>query len=207
MRRRFAVVPIAKTSVLGVCAVLFVPSLGAFHWQRPSPAAESVAAGRIATAVTRAAVASQAEGRILSDVNPKENFKDLDGDAVLSKIATMPIREWNYKAQEASVRHLGPTAQDFHAAFGLGDDRSTINGIDADGVALRAIQALEARSRAQHANILEDTRALADANDSLVLENTERRAEIAALRGQIVRMRLELKRLRDRRPAADARSR
>jgi Chaperone of endosialidase len=75
-------------------------------------------------------------------VNPKENFRDLDGQDVLAKIASMPIREWNYKAQDAAVRHVGPTAQDFHAAFGLGEDPLRISTIDADGIALAAIQAL-----------------------------------------------------------------
>ena len=85
----------------------------------------------------------------LSDVNSKENFRDLSGDDVLAKIAAMPIREWNYKSQEASIRHMGPTAQDFHAAFGLGEDPLRISTIDADGVALAGVQALEARSRRQ----------------------------------------------------------
>ncbi len=78
----------------------------------------------------------------LSDVNTKENFRDLGGDDVLAKLARMPIREWNYKTQGASIRHAGPTAQDFHAAFGLGEDPLHISTVDADGIALRAIQAL-----------------------------------------------------------------
>jgi hypothetical protein len=78
----------------------------------------------------------------VSDVNMKENFRDLLADDVLAKIARMPIREWNYKAQDAAIRHVGPTAQDFHAAFGLGEDPLRISTIDADGIALRAIQAL-----------------------------------------------------------------
>jgi hypothetical protein len=78
----------------------------------------------------------------LSDVNAKENFSDLDGDEVLAKLARMPIREWNYKTQDSAIRHVGPTAQDFHAAFGLGEDPLRISTVDADGIALRAIQAL-----------------------------------------------------------------
>ena len=57
----------------------------------------------------------------LSDVNAKENFRDVSGEEVLAKIAAMPVQEWNYKAQDAALRHMGPTAQDFRAAFGLGD--------------------------------------------------------------------------------------
>lgn len=84
----------------------------------------------------------------VSDVNMKENFRDLDDDDLLAKIARMPVREWNYKAQDRAIRHVGPTAQDFHAAFGLGEDPLRISTIDADGIALAALRALEARTRA-----------------------------------------------------------
>jgi endosialidase-like protein/trimeric autotransporter adhesin len=104
----------------------------------------------------------------LSDVNRKHQFRDLDGDTVLAKLAAMPIREWSYKAQDAAIRHVGPTAQDFHAAFGLGEDPLGISTIDADGIALRTIQALEARTRRQIAALEEENRAL--------------RAELAVLR-------------------------
>jgi hypothetical protein len=111
----------------------------------------------------------------LSDVNSKEHFRDLDGEDVLARIAKMPIREWNYKAQDASIRHVGPTAQDFHAAFGLGEDVLRINTIDTDGIALRAIQALEARTRTAHDELRHE-------NDELRRENAELRAWISALR-------------------------
>jgi hypothetical protein len=81
----------------------------------------------------------------VSDGRLKENFRDLPSEDVLAKIATMPIREWNYKSQSASIRHVGPIAQDFHAAFGLDENPLRINTIDADGIALAAIKALERR--------------------------------------------------------------
>jgi hypothetical protein len=84
----------------------------------------------------------------VSDVNMKENFRDLDGHDVLSKIANIPIREWNYKTQDAAIRHVGPTAQDFHAAFGLGEDPLRISTIDADGIALAGVKALALENRA-----------------------------------------------------------
>ena len=84
----------------------------------------------------------------LSDANAKENFREVNGEDLLRKIAQIPVREWNYKAQDAAIRHMGPTAQDFRAAFGLGDFPLRINTIDADGVALGAVKALEARTRA-----------------------------------------------------------
>jgi hypothetical protein len=85
---------------------------------------------------------------VLSDVRTKHAFRTLDGEDVLSRIAAMPVTEWSYKAQEPGIRHIGPTAQDFHAAFGLGEDPLRIGTLDADGVALAAVRALEARTRA-----------------------------------------------------------
>jgi hypothetical protein len=49
----------------------------------------------------------------VSDRNRKEDFRDEDGEVTLAKIAAMPIQSWNYKAQDSSIRHMGPTAQDF----------------------------------------------------------------------------------------------
>lgn len=105
----------------------------------------------------------------VSDVNMKENFRDLAGEDILSKLSRMPIREWNYKAQDASIRHAGPTAQDFHSAFGLGSDPLRISTIDADGIALAGVQALESRTRAMN----EELAAL--------------RLELARLRGELAK--------------------
>jgi len=52
----------------------------------------------------------------------------------------MPITTWNMKGSR--TRQLGPTAQDFYAAFGLGNSDKTINNTDAQGVAMAAIQGL-----------------------------------------------------------------
>ena len=76
-----------------------------------------------------------------SDRNSKENLETVDTRAVLDKVAALPITAWNYK-QDTSSRHLGPMAQDFRAAFGLGHDDKGIATVDADGVALAAIQGL-----------------------------------------------------------------
>ena len=47
------------------------------------------------------------------------NFLSVNTLEILDKLASMSIRSWNYKADPASVRHIGPTAQDFQDAFGL----------------------------------------------------------------------------------------
>jgi hypothetical protein len=53
------------------------------------------------------------------------------------------------------VIHIGPTAQDFHAAFGLGSDDETIGTVDADGVALAAIQGLDQDNQDLKARVAE----------------------------------------------------
>jgi hypothetical protein len=78
----------------------------------------------------------------LSDKNAKNNFAGIDSLAILDQVAEMPISTWNYIAQGESVRHIGPMAQDFYAAFGLGEDERHISTVDADGIALAAIQGL-----------------------------------------------------------------
>jgi hypothetical protein len=77
-----------------------------------------------------------------SDRNLKKNFDSVNPQEVLERVASLPIQQWTYKAEEDAVRHVGPMAQDFHAAFGLGANDTTIATVDADGVALAAIQGL-----------------------------------------------------------------
>jgi hypothetical protein len=79
---------------------------------------------------------------VVSDRALKGNFAPVDGVQVLEKLAALPIGTWNYTSQDASVRHIGPTAQDFRAAFAVGEDERHISTVDADGVALAAIQGL-----------------------------------------------------------------
>jgi hypothetical protein len=77
-----------------------------------------------------------------SDRYIKSNFSTVDGVAVLNTLMTLPIETWNYNTQDPSIRHMGPMAQDWFAAYGLGEGEKTITGVDADGVALAAIQGL-----------------------------------------------------------------
>ena len=80
--------------------------------------------------------------RTLSDRNVKTNIEPIDQREILARVAKMPIEQWNYKADDPSVRHIGPMAQDFQAAFGLGDTDKAIYMVDGNGVALASIQAL-----------------------------------------------------------------
>ncbi len=86
-----------------------------------------------------------------SDREQKQDFVELDGGAVLDRLAAMPVYAWSPKGRNAHLRHYGPTAQDFHAAFGLGDTDVMIGQQDADGVALAAIKGLHAKVLAENA--------------------------------------------------------
>jgi Chaperone of endosialidase len=83
----------------------------------------------------------------MSDRNAKTDIVSLDDAAILTKVAALPVSGWRY-ASESGVRHVGPMAQDFYAAFGVGEDDRHITSIDEDGVALAAIKALH-RENAQ----------------------------------------------------------
>ncbi len=78
----------------------------------------------------------------LSSRAAKTNVEPIDPQEVLVRLQTVPITTWNYRAQEPSIRHIGPMAEDFRQAFGLGEDERYLNSVDVDGVALAAIQGL-----------------------------------------------------------------
>jgi hypothetical protein len=99
----------------------------------------------------------------LSDRALKANFGSVDGQDMLQRVRHLPISAWNYTSDDASVRHIGPIAQDFAALFGVGSDDRHIHPIDGQGVALAAIQGLLAQMEA------------------LRQENTRLAARIAAL--------------------------
>lgn len=81
-----------------------------------------------------------------SDRTLKENIEPLDKAAILAKIAALEITRWNYIADENKEKYIGPMAQDFHALFGVGREK-TISTIDPAGVALVGIQALLAENQ------------------------------------------------------------
>ncbi len=83
----------------------------------------------------------------VADSTKKEFYRPGDGEALLDALREIPVRTWSYKDEPDSVRHMGPTAQDFYAAFGLGTSDKAIGTVDIDGVNMRAIQALDARTQ------------------------------------------------------------
>jgi hypothetical protein len=124
-----------------------------------------------------------------SDRRLKENLRPVNTAEVLDRLVALPITTWNLRAQDPSIRHMGAMAQDFRAAFGLGESELGINTLDADGVALAAIQGLNAKVEAQAREAAELRAQMAHE----VAELRERHAaEVAELRRTIASLMLAL---------------
>ncbi|MDH5286185.1 MAG: tail fiber domain-containing protein [Betaproteobacteria bacterium] len=116
---------------------------------------------------------------ILSDRAAKENLEPVDADAILERVAALPIATWNWREQGPQIRHVGPAAQDVHAAFGVGESERAISAVDADGIALAAIQGLHRALAAKERRIA--------ALEARVAEVDALRAEMEALRAALTR--------------------
>jgi hypothetical protein len=119
-----------------------------------------------------------------SDRNLKTGIAPVDGQQVLEKIAKIPVQSWDYKAHP-NRRHIGPMAQDFHAAFGLnGDDDTHITDVDAQGVSFAAIQELYRQNREmirQNQEISRQNRELWQQNADLQKNLSDLHAAVDAL--------------------------
>jgi hypothetical protein len=112
---------------------------------------------------------------LTSDRNAKQNFTSLDGKEILAKVVSLPVTEWNYKDDAADMKHIGPMAQDFHAAFALnGPDDKHISVIDEGGVALAAIQGLNEK--------------LEDRSKQLEAENAELKQELSQVKALLTKL-------------------
>jgi len=76
----------------------------------------------------------------------KENFSLVDGNDVLARLRKVPVSTWNYISEGNTARHLGPMAEDFYTAFGLGTSDKAIGVQDLAGVSLAAVKALDERT-------------------------------------------------------------
>jgi hypothetical protein len=97
----------------------------------------------------------------LSDSNAKTDVTPLDPQEVLKKVSELPVTAWQYK-QDPTRSYIGPMAQDFHAAFGLGPDDKHISTLDTDGVALSALKGLIAELRERQERSAAQARRLAE---------------------------------------------
>ena len=102
-----------------------------------------------------------------SSRSAKHRARAVDGEVLLARLRGVPVTTWSYLTEPGDVRHIGPFAEDFRAAFGLGTSSTSIGLQDIDGVNFAAIQALDARTEA------------------LSRENNSLREELASLRALV----------------------
>jgi hypothetical protein len=132
-----------------------------------------------------------------SDRNLKENIQPVDVARVLQRVVELPLYIWNAKGVDPDVKHMGPTAQDFMAAFELGNNDKMIGMQDADGVALAAIQRLHQLSEEQRESL--------DKQQQRIVELEASVSQLEALRREITVLRRALVALQERRLAPIAR--
>ena len=131
-------------------------------------------AGSGATTAGVSVAAGSGSWTSLSDRNAKRDITPVEPRAVLAALERVPVSTWSYRAEESGARHMGPMAQDFKAAFGLGDSDRHITTVDADGVALAAVAGLNGISKEHDARLRQLTR-----------ENAELRARLERLESRL----------------------
>ena len=121
-----------------------------------------------------------------SDRNLKESFVPVDGAGLLAKLNAIPLQTWKYKTDDAHIRHLGPMAQDFRAAFALGEDDKHISTVDEGGVALAAVQELYREGLKKDTTIRRQQNQIQQLAEQVRLQQAQIRArEKAAHRQQV----------------------
>jgi hypothetical protein len=113
----------------------------------------------------------------LSDRASKSQIVALDPMTVLAKVEALPVSEWSYRSENSGIRHVGPMAQDFYAAFGVGEDNRHITSIDEEGVAFSAIKGLARENSSLRTQLL---RVIAR-EDALAARSAKLEAKVAAL--------------------------
>jgi hypothetical protein len=119
----------------------------------------------------------------LSDRNSKTNFHPIQPRVVLAKLADMPVSMWEYKGSPGRA-YIGPTAQDFHQAFGLGQDDKSISTLDTDGVMYAAIQGL--------------VEELKERDQMMALQRLENASALVQRDGEIESLKKDIRELKDR---------
>lgn len=119
-------------------------------------------------------VMSAASFNTTSSKTLKDIHSSIDPKSILSEVVSLPIAEWSFKDDPAGTLHLGPMAEDFHAAFEVGDSERYIGLMDAAGVALAAIQGMNQVVNEQQVVI-----------EELKKQNAEREQEVAELKAMV----------------------
>jgi hypothetical protein len=110
----------------------------------------------------------------------KTNIDPVDPEDALAGVEEMEVATWEYTDEDgdgAGTTHIGPMAEEFHDAFDVGSSDEHINSINADGVALAAIQGLSAKLDEKAERIAD----LEAENEQLRERNAELEERLAAV--------------------------
>jgi hypothetical protein len=112
-----------------------------------------------------------------SDKHAKMAIVPVNEAEILDKVATLPVSAWTYKDDTSGARHVGPMAQDFYAAFGLGHTDKGIATLDTSGIALASIKALHDELEQAHSSLSQQ--------DERIAKQDARIAELMATVGSL----------------------
>ena len=121
----------------------------------------------------------------------KTNIDPVDPGAILDGVTEMEVATWEYKDDDgegAGTRHVGPMAEDFHEVVDVGTSDDHINSINADGVALAAIQGLSQTLDETQADLDAKVTRIGDQQetiDALGAENADLRERVAAIESEL----------------------
>jgi len=104
-------------------------------WWRQALGAAAAGAATYFTGGAAAPFAGAIYGGVSSDRNLKEGITDINSKKAKEGLKKLQLHKWRYKGDDIS--HIGPMAQDFKKAFGVGDGK-TIHLADVMGVMLAA---------------------------------------------------------------------
>lgn len=167
---KFEVVPNCEGDPVG--GKMWITGSGNVGIGNPAPSARLHVAGG---AILEGDVALGSSRTIKHEIEP------LDGVEILSAIRELPLYSWKYREDPAQASHVGPMAEDIHAAFRLGSDEKHLSPSDSAGLALAAVQGLDQRVEARLDELRETVELLAATNRELSSDNDRLRARLEAI--------------------------
>jgi hypothetical protein len=108
----------------------------------------------------------------------KDEFEVVNGEDLLGRLRTMPMTTWTFKDDRERLRHMGPVAEDFYAAFGLGIGPTSIGLQDLAGVGVAAAQAVDRRTM--------------EIEQQVRRRDAEQQAEILRLQEEVLQLRKQV---------------
>lgn len=122
--------------------VFGVQASNGLYFSKTATGTVSITAGRTIDTDTGGYLTDAGVWQSTSSIAAKQAFEDISPLAILEKVLSLNVTEWEYK-KIPGIRHIGPMSEEFSELFKIGDDERALSPIDTVGVALAAIQGLK----------------------------------------------------------------